>query len=293
MPSMSYSAVDLGLRNRDLLVVIVAFQHGFTNQVLQLKQAMEPPVVARLYLIITIFDWSLKTVRGQGIWEHIKQFNKLCELWLATLSSQNDISRHLQSAPYMEDVLLVYAATTGNLSLLQRGFQHPDAWLTTVVNKTQRDLSTSKICRVLMDLAAWSGHVHIVDYIASQPLIESPFRATAGLHIARSIKGTFGSCAIFTAHGCQSDKAIEYAAAKGHYDVVHFLRSGPYRREAVIQAAENGHLECVKCLMENYQGDSRHDIANLVGEAAVLHGHSKIVTFLRDWSTRRDECTVR
>ncbi|CAK4996534.1 unnamed protein product [Aphanomyces euteiches] len=292
MPSMSYSAVDFGLRNRDLLVVIVAFQHGFTNQVLQLKQAMEPPVVARLYLIMTIFDWSLKTVRGQGIWEHIKQFNTLCELWLATLCSQNDISRHLQSAPYMEDVLLVYAATTGNLSLLQRGFQHPDAWLTTVVNKTQRNLSTSKICRVLMDLAAWSGHVHIVDYIASQPLIESPFRATAGLHGAAS-NGHLEVMQYLTAHGCQSDEAIEYAAAKGHYDVVLFLRSGPYSREAVIQAAENGHLECVKCLMENYHGDSRHDIANLVAEAAILHGHSEIVTFLQDWLTQRDEYTVR
>ncbi|KAH9112884.1 hypothetical protein AeMF1_012854 [Aphanomyces euteiches] len=124
----------------------------------------------------------------------------------------------------MEGVLLVHAATTGNLPLFQRGFQHPEKWLCGIANQVQYHLSTSTVCRVWLDLAAWSGHVNIITFIASQQLIDDPFDDESCLDGAAA-HGHVEVVQYLLDRGCQSTSALELAAANGHLHVVNILRT--------------------------------------------------------------------
>ncbi|KAH9085270.1 hypothetical protein LEN26_020498 [Aphanomyces euteiches] len=124
----------------------------------------------------------------------------------------------------MEGVLLVHAATTGNLPLFQRGFQHPEKWLCGIANQVQYHLSTSTVCCVWLDLAAWSGHVNIITFIASQQLIDDPFDDESCLDGAAA-HGHVEVVQYLLDRGCQSTSALELAAANGHLHVVNILRT--------------------------------------------------------------------
>ncbi|CAK4676584.1 hypothetical protein LEN26_018175 [Aphanomyces euteiches] len=166
----------------------------------------------------------------------VQDFQPIFDPWLRTHGYSG--LKRIVSTTFIRPALLAYAASVGNLPLLQVLLRTPSL-----------DPTTSS--SVLMDIAATQGHDHIVAFLHAQP---GQMATTAAMNGAAA-NGHLEIVQFLHAHrseGCTTD-AMDDAAGAGHLHVVQWLgHIGDARCtvRALDAAAARGHIRIVQFLLE-------------------------------------------
>ncbi|KAF0690665.1 Aste57867_17971 [Aphanomyces stellatus] len=281
--------------DRDIAALVFSFQDGVYEDVRPLVLALS---VESLFYILNITtvryvtrqDWrNLERLKKLGLWARILQFNAACARWIASLPTLSDVSRLPACLPRMDDALLIHAATTGNIALLDHCLQprRPDSLAALIALGAA---SCHDTLVLLVDLAAWTGHVTFVDHVvvAYRPQFHVLFPSSLGGAI---VQGHLTTVQYFVAHGCFTGRAIDLAAAHGHLALLSFLHDHDAAATAALdawdsycttialdEAAGNGHLACVQFLLTH----RREGCTAYAMDNASTNGHLDVVVCLID-----------
>ncbi|OQS05868.1 hypothetical protein THRCLA_02043 [Thraustotheca clavata] len=264
------------LTNQELMREICGYQCGVYEDVRACVGSVHPSSCYLLYPSAFRHLWLLDMhPLYSALDQQLAVFARHFKEWIACRRYE-ELWRLVSCAEHMSFVLLTHAIVRSDLELL-----------TYVLTSPQLILPDRAPFTHTIDMAAWKGHVKVVQYLLAHPEHKCTNRA---IDIAAK-SGHLPVVEFLHVHGMAATwRAMNYAAGNGYMRVVQFLherRNEGCSTDAMDEAAANGHLEVVAFLHYN----RREGCTQRAMDQAATNGHLDVVKFLH--FNRNEGCTTQ